>query len=161
MTSVCGLSACSEQIITLKNYLSRLPMTASNLKENNVGKIICQRSTESSRQGTCICMFCFSGFSHHTENKVICTLSRVLLKTLNASMSEFLSYSGIDIYSCIKDSLINLISSSYVMITLLLRFSYVWLIFFVNVVIFPVKTYDRNRRICITRAELKLGLSKM
>lgn len=136
-------------------------MTASNLKENNVGKIICQRSTESSRQGTCICMFCFSGFSHHTENKVICTLSRVLLKTLNASMSEFLSYSGIDIYSCIKDSLINLISSSYVMITLLLRFSYVWLIFFVNVVIFPVKTYDRNRRICITRAELKLALSKM
>lgn len=108
-----------------------------------------------------VCMFCFSGFSHHTENKVICTLSRVLLKTLNASMSEFLSYSGIDIYSCIKDSLINLISSSYVMITLLLRFSYVWLIFFVNVVIFPVKTYDRNRRICITRAELKLGLSKM
>lgn len=108
-----------------------------------------------------VCMFCFSGFSHHTENKVICTLSRVLLKTLNASMSEFLSYSGIDIYSCIKDSLINLISSSHVMITLLLRFSYVWLIFFVNVVIFPVKTYDRNRRICITRAELKLGLSKM
>lgn len=76
-------------------------------------------------------------------------------------MSEFLSYFGIDIYSCIKDSLINLISSSYVMITLLLRFSYVWLIFFVNVVIFPVKTYDRNRRICITQAELKLGLSKM
>lgn len=155
MTSVCGLSACSEQIITLKNNLSRLPMTASNLKENNVGGV-------QSLQGKGhVCMFCFSGFSHHTENKVICTLSRVLLKTLNASMSEFLSYSDIDIYSCIKDSLINLISSSYVMITLLLRFSYVWLIFFVNVVIFPVKTYDRNRRICITRAELKLGLSKM
>lgn len=112
-------------------------------------------------KGHVFLFFYFSGFSHHTENRVICTLSRVLLKTLNASMSEFLSYSGIDIYSCIKDSLINLISSSYVMITLLLRFSYVWLIFFVNVVIFPVKTYDRNRRICITRAELKLGLSKM
>lgn len=133
MTSVCGLSACSEQIIALKNNLSGLPMTASNLKENNVGKIICQTSTESSRQGTCICMFCFSGFLHHTENKVsydMCFITCAFEDTecLNVRISLILQH----IYSCIKDSLVNLISSSYVMITLLLRFSYIWLIFFLS-----------------------------
>lgn len=160
MTSVCGLSACSEQIITLKIIWATFQWQPAISKRTMLERSSA-RGVQSLQGKGHVCMFCFSGFSHHTENKVICTLSRVLLKTLNASMSEFLSYSDIDIYSCIKDSLINLISSSYVMITLLLRFSYVWLIFFVNVVSFPVKTYDRNRRICITRAELKLGLSKM
>lgn len=67
MRSVCGLSARSKRIMALKYNPSSLPLTASNLKESNVGKIICQGSIESSRRGTCPF---FSVFLHHNENKL-------------------------------------------------------------------------------------------
>lgn len=54
MRSVCGPSARSKQIMALKYNRSSLPLTASNLKESNVGKIICQGSIESSSRGTCL-----------------------------------------------------------------------------------------------------------
>lgn len=59
MRSVCGLSARSKQTMALKYNPSRLTLTAGNLKEINVGKIICQGSIESSRRGTCI-FFCIT-----------------------------------------------------------------------------------------------------
>lgn len=65
MRSVCGLSAHSKQITTLKYNPSSLQLTTSNLKESYVGKIICQGSIESSRRGTCL----FSLSLHHNENK--------------------------------------------------------------------------------------------
>lgn len=58
MRSVCGLSARSKQIMALKYNPSSLPLTASNLKESNVGKIICQGTIESSRRGTCLFFHC-------------------------------------------------------------------------------------------------------
>lgn len=58
MRSVCGLSARSKQIMALKYNPSSLPLTASNLKESNVGKIIFQGTIESSRRGTCPFFHC-------------------------------------------------------------------------------------------------------
>jgi len=52
MRSVCGPSARPKQIRALKYNPCSLPLTASNLKESNVGEIICQGTIESSRRGT-------------------------------------------------------------------------------------------------------------
>lgn len=52
MRSVCGPSSSSKHIIALKYNPSSLQLTASNLKESSVGKIICQGRIESSRLGT-------------------------------------------------------------------------------------------------------------
>lgn len=56
--------------MALKYNPSSLPLTASNLKESNVGKIICQGSIEflKARDKS----YFFSVFLHHNENKQSC-----------------------------------------------------------------------------------------
>ena len=113
---MCGPSARSKQITALKYNPSSLPLTASNLKESNVGKIICQGSIESSRRGTSLIFFQCSCITMRINWAVICafevTASSVPTMMVMQREKEHFSVEGLCIWHICGAVRDNLIASS-------------------------------------------------